>query len=173
MNPYFWLFALIALAITPVEARLRLEWNDGPALHLQIWAGGLPIPMPRPKKQKAGQDLDWLLAFMARRKAILKTAGLRVRQAVIRLRLGTKDAAATALAFGFLRVVLQTLRLCGLTALQGRVEPDFQHTATEGSLECMIFTRLGRLAMAGVILYLDYAKRVKNKEDGYATAASH
>ena len=173
MNPYFCLFALIALAITPVEARLRLEWNNGFAFHLEIRLGGLPIPLPQAKGKKPDQSLDWLLAFLARRKAVLKAAGLKVRRAVIRLRLGTKDAAATALACGALCTVLQTLRLCGLTVLHGRVEPDFQHTAPEGYLECMIFTRLGSLAMAGMILYLEYAKRVKSKEDGYATAASH
>lgn len=173
MNPYFWLFAMMALAITPAEAQARLEWNDGFAFHLKIRIGGLPIPMPRAKGKKKDQSLDWLLAFLSRRKAILKAAGLKVRRAVIRLRLGTKDAAATALACGALCTALQTLRLCGLTVLHGRVEPDFQRTAPEGYLECMIFTRLGSLAMAGMILYLEYAKRVKSKEDGYATAASH
>lgn len=177
MNGYFWLVALIALCITPVTARLTLDWQGRLQVGFRLWIGGLPVPIPqrqRPAapKQKSGKGMDWAAAFLHRRKAILRAAHLQIESANVQARLHLGDAAATALGFAFLGTLLQTLSLCAIPRLRGRVEPVFQEGQTVLHADCMFFTRLGNIALAGILLCAEYAGQARCKEDGYA-AASH
>lgn len=177
MNGYFCLFALIAFFITPVTARLTLDWQGRLQLGLRLWIGGLPVPLPQKRqgaapKQKSGKGMDWAVAFLRRRKAILQAAHLQVESVKVQARLHLGDAAATALGVALLGTLLQTLSLCAVPRLRGRVEPVFQDGQTVLHADCMIFTRLGNIALAGILLCAEYAGQARCKEDGYA-AASH
>lgn len=177
MNGYFWLFALIALWITPVTARLTLDWQGRLQTGLRLWIGGLPVPIPQQQqravpKQQSGKEMDWAAAFLHRRKAILRAAHLQIESVRVQARLHLGDAAATALGAALLGTLLQPLSLCAVPRLRGRVEPVFQEGQTVLHADCMIFTRLGNIALAGIVLCAEYAGQARCKEDGYA-AASH
>lgn len=177
MNGYFWLFALIALLMTPVTAKLSIEWQGRLQVHLRLWMGGLPVPIPQKQQRAApkrenGKGMDWAAAFLHRRKAILHTAHLQVESVNVQARLCLADAAATALGFALLRTLLQSLSLRVLPQLRGRVEPVFQDGKTVIHVDCMFFTRLGNLALAAIVWCAEYAGQARCKEDGYA-AASH
>lgn len=177
MNGYFWLFALIALLMTPVTASVSLDWQGRLQVRLRLWMGGVPMPIPQkahqaaPKQGKSGR-MDWLSAFWHGRKSILRAAHLQVESVNVQVRLCLADAAATALGFAFLRTLLQSLSLGALPQLRGRVEPVFQDGQTSLHGDCMIFTRLGNLALAAIVWCAEYAGQARYKEDGYA-AASH
>ena len=177
MNGYFWLFALIALLITPVKTNISLDWQGRLQVRLRLWMGGLPVPIPQKPHQAApkqgkSRKLDWAAAFLHGRKTILRAAQLQVESVNIQARLCFADAAATALGFALLRTLLQSLSLSTLPQLRGRVEPVFQEGQTTLHGDCMIFTRLGNLALAGIVWCTEYAGQARCKEDGYA-AASH
>lgn len=177
MNGYFWLFALIALLMTPVTVGISLDWQGRLQMRLRLWIGGLPVPIPQKgqqtgPKQGKSQKMDWVAAFLHGRKTILRAAHLQIENVNVRIRLGLADAAATALGFALLRTLLQSLSLSALPQLRGRVEPVFQDGQTSLHGDCMIFTRLGNLALAAIVWCAEYAGQARCKEDGYA-AASH
>lgn len=178
MNLYFGLFAMLALLITPVEARLRLTWDGAPHLFLRLYVSGAPLRIPQGRQKPArAQDRSAagtrLAALLKQRKRIFRCAHLRLRGLKVRITLAGENAAATALVFAAARLLWQTLALCGTLSLQGGVRADFRRGQTCAEADCIIFTRLGNLVLAAILWYAEYAKQAKGKEDGYATAASH
>ncbi len=188
MNLYFWLFVLLSLLITPVSAELHIRVERGVHYRARLRVAGVRVArredQPDAEKQlqagnvmKGMKGWDHALAFTLFRQGHLQRV-FRVmtwRNVEVHARISFEDAALTALAYAFVRTVLQTVAHGRPLPVKGRVEADFRGQGTALSFRGIASARLGMLLAAAIRLWLaasaERAKRGKAEEEQYA--ASH
>lgn len=185
MNPYFWLFAVYAVLITPVtfQGWVRLEkeldWQ------LQIRIAGMPLlrveKTGAAKRRKAAELLAHADAGLLR--SLLREGDIRhffrafqLERLDLYLRLSLNDAALTAMLYAAVRTLLHTLAVCGALPRKvgGRVEADFELHHSQMNIGGIFACRLGKLGLAAIRLGMAVLrqKRLSAEEETYA-AASH
>ena len=190
MNLYFWLFALYALLIIPVDIRIHVRYEKGLYYRFRISAAGLAVtkkqkdaahqaenrfqPGSLLRGMKKGDVSVW--TALIRQGHIGRTVRLfRWHDIQIRAHISCEDAAQTAMLYALARTVLQTAAHFRKLPVTGRVEMDFEGRGSQFSLRCMTSVRLGILMAAAMRLYLaaarEKAKRLAPEEELYA--ASH
>ena len=186
MNPYFWIFALYALLITPVGAQVHIRVDHGVHYRVRLLAAGMRVlrkadPPDREKHLQPdsvfrnAKNWDYALMIALVRHGHVQRLLRRIqwRQAEIRACISFEDAALTALTYAFIRTVMQTVARCRPLPIRGRVEMDFRHRGTAVSFRGIATARLGSLTAAAIgLLLAAAAERAKlDKEESYA--ASH
>lgn len=194
MNPYFVLFSIYAVLITPITLHLSVRVGHGVSYRVRVQAAGLPFirrvnQVDKPKDEVPVREEDvkrtigtfnWQLlrAVLGHGRLRRIRKFVRLEQLYVHARLSFQNAAATALVFAAVRTTLQTLARCGVRprAVRGRVEADFQMKGSELFVRGIISVRLGSLGLAAILLApaLIGARggNTQTEEDSHA-AASH
>ncbi len=172
-----WLFAALAILITPLEAHLTLthELHTAGQLLLRIW--GIPLRQ-RFHVQRTGRGHqlildgrhpqsfeprgDQLRSAMSLLGAFLRSDHARrflfrqveLRRLALSLHLCLDNAARTAMLTGFVRTVYTSLPPRWREKVRIQVAPDFlrDHSALRG--QCILFTRLGTLVITAAMLLI-------------------
>jgi len=188
LNPYFWLFALLALLMTPVRAQISLWINHGVYWQMQLLISGIPVVRRQKKARKNAQEAVSFLPglFTSRRKLAWTLwregslaplwAAFGLEALDVQVHLSFADAAQTALGYAFLCTVLETLARCRALPMPVRVrlQADFHAQGTQMTMEGIFSARLGRIVLAGArlgIAVLRTRARLATEEEQYA--ASH
>lgn len=191
MNPYFWLFSVCALLMTPLSAHVSVRLGQGVRYRVRLQAAGLPFlqkkeeSQPEEEEQVDAREVargalspDLPVALSLWRSGAIRRAlgALRLDSLYIHARISFADAAATAMAYAAVRTFAQTLALCvpNPARVQGRVEADFRGEGTEIFARCIVSGRLGSLGAAALRLGWAVTRTRARllEEDSYA-AASH
>ena len=171
MNPYFWLFAVWGLLITPVTVQTGVWFSHGFHWKLQIVVSGIPVMEKQRKKmdepQKAKEMNQLLLGWFSPRRrmasALFRDGTMkkfiqcfRCEGMQMMARISFQDAAATAIVYSLIRTVLEMLHHCGMMPdkLVGRVAVDFQAQGTALMVQGIFSARLGTIAIAGFRLLI-------------------
>ncbi len=193
MNPYFWLFAVCALLMTPITANISVRFSHGVRYRFRLQAAGLPFLQKKEENHPEEEEVDArdavrgalspelpVLISLWRGGDIQRALrSLQLEAVYLRAHLSFSDAAATAVAYAFVRTVAQTLALCARDSarVQGRVEANFREDGSELFVRCIVSARLGSLGAAAIRLGMA-VKRARAKlstaeEENHAEAASH
>ena len=190
MNLYFWLFSLYALWITPVHISTSLRLGKEIRHHTRIRIAGIAIRKKESQEAESrlrgndvargifSMDLPLVLRLLRRGHIGRAFGSLKMESVYLHVRISFADAAATAMCYAAVRILIQTALSCLPLAgrLSGRVDMDFEGAGSEVFMRCMFSTRLGILIAAVLRLMLavirERAARMKPEEEPYA-AASH
>lgn len=191
MNPYFWLFVVCGLLLTPVTIHTGVWFERGFHWKIRIVVSGIPVmekqrkKMAEPQKEEEANNLrlGWLSSGCRMANALFRDGTLKkfvqcfhCECVQMMARISFQDAAATAISYSFVRTVLDVLHHCGMTPdkLVGRAAVDFQSQKTAVMVRGIFSARLGTIAIAGfrlLISALRYRAELALEEKTYA--ASH
>lgn len=191
MNPYFMVFALYALIISPVTLHASVRIGRGVRYRILLQFSGLPVINRsfdgERQREKRVKDRDVAGALkpdtFRAAKAIAHSQAVRHLPRLfrweglhVRVRLSFDDAAATAMSFAGLHAVANVARALAPNApLTGRVEADFQGRGSELYARCIVSARLGSLGYAAIVLasILMEARERRSPTEERSYAASH
>ncbi len=207
MNFYMLFLGLYSLLILPLTLRFEIRIGKGLGYRLRVSVTGMPAvgqdvrlgqgkakgePPKETEEDGAGEAMNIAEALWrldpALRKAVFSkpmrealARAVRFERVWARVRIAFEDAAATALCYAGLNIVMDTLRYLGAAPekLEVRSEVDFQRAGSTLTAGGILFVRLGSLALVASLLAVTYrrAARARDKEtsveeNGYA-ATSH
>lgn len=169
MNPYFWLFSLCALLMTPMTAHITLRLDRGLHYRIRLQAAGLPFAQKTEKEEQQEEEtvqtasiakrfftMDHQLLTQLLRGGHMGRAlkVLHVQKVDLYARIAFSDAAATALVYALGCTALQAFLACAphRYALQVRMEAEWNGGGTKICLRCIAGARLGNLALAAIRL---------------------
>jgi len=172
INLYFWIFALYALLIVPVNVEAQVVFAEGVRYRIVIRAFGISLSRGS-EKRKAAQKRRKRNGFpLMPRGGIKRLLDMfRWRDAELKLHISFADAAATAVVCSLARMVLYTAQKCGRLPVRASVDMDFESTGSSLWFRCIADTRLGNITAAALRLWLAAARRMRAEEEKYA--ASH
>jgi len=190
MNPYFWLFSLCALLMTPVTAHVSVRFSHGLHYRIRLQAAGLPFAQKTEKEEQQEEEtvqttsiakrfltMDHQLLNQLLRGGHMGRAlkVLRIQAVDLHARIAFSDAAATALVYALGCTALQSVFACvpRRYALRVRLEADWNGGGTEIGLRCIAGARLGNLALAAICLGLAALRTRSGLAKEEQHAASH
>lgn len=202
MNPYFVWLSLYALAITPLSLRVNAQLSSSVNYRLTLFLSGVPIvmqsfrlkkegehyylekqglPVGKPQKREIPQEMEPLrrvFAVLKEEKALRAAIrrALKIDRVFVEGTVAFENAMTTALCFGALRTLLQTLEACGARPERLTVRLRASFTQKPGAIKVtgILFVRLGSLllvaAMAAALLAGGSQDRKSNKEARHAAS---